>query len=82
MKRFLTHSKARKMDGSIRQTAIVLAVLSALGISYARSTFVLASNGWVHGSRETAQRAQVDYVVFRGIPYDKPPIGELRFKVS
>lgn len=63
-------------------SAILLIVHLTLGVRLASLNIVLTTNGWVRGSRETTQRKQVDFIAFRGIPYAKPPIGELRFKVS
>lgn len=41
---------------------------------------VLTSYGPVRGRKRTSVN-QVDFYSFQGIPYAKPPIGELRFKV-
>lgn len=38
--------------------------------------------GMVRGRLETSYLNQKPYYSFKGIPYAKPPIGELRFKVS
>lgn len=42
---------------------------------------VKTSNGPVKGFLATTCRSQMKFVGFRGIPYAKPPLGELRFKV-
>lgn len=43
---------------------------------------VETKNGKVRGVRGTTLIKQVDYFSFKGIPYAKSPIGELRLKVS
>lgn len=40
------------------------------------------ADGSIRGIRETSLRKQVDFYAFRGIPFGKPPLGELRFKVN
>lgn len=43
---------------------------------------VLTKSGWVRGrKRRTIDDDDIQFVSFHGIPYGKPPIGELRFKV-
>lgn len=43
---------------------------------------VFTDKGPVQGERvRTAQNSSFEYSAFRGIPYAKPPIGELRFQV-
>lgn len=65
------------------QTAIVLLVFSAINVSCANQTkIVQTSNGPVRGSRETSPRKRVEFHAFRGIPYARPPLGDLRFKVK
>lgn len=39
-------------------------------------------NGSVRGQKCTTIYEKKTYYAFRGIPYAKPPINELRFKVS
>lgn len=43
---------------------------------------VQIADGSIRGVRETSLRKQVDFYAFRGIPFAKPPLGELRFKVN
>lgn len=38
--------------------------------------------GQIRGIRKTSIRKQVEFYSFKGIPYAKPPINDLRFKVS
>lgn len=39
-------------------------------------------NGQIRGLRKTTLLKKVPYDSFKGIPYAKPPIGDLRFKVN
>lgn len=39
-------------------------------------------SGQIRGIRETSLLKKVDFYSFKGIPYAKAPIGQLRFKVS
>lgn len=64
------------------QTATLLIVVSTLAAGFEHGNIVATTNGWVRGVRETTQRKQVAFVAFRGIPYAKPPLGELRLKVN
>lgn len=69
------------MFARIRHTAILLALFLTLDASFVHD-IVRTTNGWVRGSREITQRKQVEFVAYRGIPYAKPPIDDLRFKVN
>lgn len=40
------------------------------------------NDGSVRGLRKTTFLKKVDFYSFKGIPFAKPPIGDLRFKVS
>lgn len=42
---------------------------------------VVTENGAVRGRLDTTYLQQKPYYAFRGVPYAKPPIGVLRFKV-
>lgn len=46
----------------------------ASGTAFAQSTIIKTSDGYIRGIKEE------NSLVFKGIPYAKPPIGELRFK--
>lgn len=43
---------------------------------------VETKNGQVRGIRKTTLLKNIPFYSFKGIPYAKPPIGELRFKVN
>lgn len=45
-------------------------------------TIIETSNGAIRGQRFTTLFHNKTYYSFKGIPYAKPPVGELRFKVS
>lgn len=64
-----------------RHEAILATAFIVLAVIHACSCSILTTNGWVRGSQETTQRKQLEFVAYRGIPYAKPPVGELRFKV-
>lgn len=40
------------------------------------------NSGQIRGIRESSFLKKVDFYSFRGIPYARAPIGQLRFKVS
>lgn len=44
--------------------------------------FVNTNYGPVKGIKTTSSAFGYEYVTFQGIPYAKPPVGELRFRVS
>lgn len=43
---------------------------------------VMTENGAVRGRLDVTYLHQKPYYAFRGVPYAKPPVGDLRFKVS
>lgn len=43
---------------------------------------VETKNGLIRGVRLKTLLKNLDYFAFRGVPYGKAPIGELRFKVN
>lgn len=61
---------------------IVSHFLLISGVFCENDRVVETKNGQVRGRRETSLRNKVDFFAFRGIPYAKPPLGDLRFKVS
>lgn len=50
-------------------------------ILQASDPIVRTKNGQVRGQLNATVDAKTPYYAFRGIPYAKPPIGDLRFRV-
>lgn len=65
---------------------ILIVFILCIGVAKCKSNsfyrIVETNDGKVRGVLKTTLLKQVDYYSFRGIPYAKPPTGELRFKVS
>lgn len=63
---------------------ISITISSALkdsnGIEITITKLVQTDKGYVRGKREETQEGNA-YFGFRSIPYAKPPLGELRFRV-
>lgn len=73
---------------TIVYTIVALVIIAtAIGLSFgfaSNSTLVktvVTENGAIRGQRETSLRKNMEFYAFRGIPYAKAPLGELRFKV-
>lgn len=43
---------------------------------------VKTKNGLIRGTIKTSKNNQRPFAAFEGIPYAKPPIGDLRFEVG
>lgn len=65
---------------------IVVAILARAFIHFiwksANTAIVQTESGPVHGVCETSLRHKEKFHAFRGIPYAKAPVGDLRFKVT
>lgn len=61
-----------------RLSCIILMVAS----SSLEGSIIKISNGYVNGTRGVTFNKNESYLAFRGIPYAKPPVGQLRFQVS
>lgn len=60
---------------------IVLICLAFDAIDGNNVKVIRTDNGLVRGQREKTLLKNQDYYAFKGIPFAKPPIGDLRFKV-
>lgn len=65
-----------------RASLVIVGVLCTIGVWCAEEKTVQTKNGLIGGVRETSHQHSVDFYAFRGIPFARPPIGRLRFKVS
>lgn len=61
--------------------AAFVLICFALGANCGETRIVETNNGLVRGTAETTFLNNVHFFAFRGIPYAKPPIGDLRLKV-
>lgn len=66
------------------KTSVLLLLISVFVTLYwncSGEIIVETNTGSIRGLRETSLWKKVDFHAFRGIPYAKPPVGDLRFKV-
>lgn len=61
---------------------IILFLLINYSYQLVPSEIIKTHKGLVQGKIETTVVKKIKYSYFAGIPYAKPPIGYLRFKVS
>lgn len=67
---------------SMRLVLLVVALICAVnGRVDEQYKTVETLNGPVRGIRETTLLKGIPFYAFKGVPYAKPPIGDLRFKV-
>lgn len=59
----------------------ILVVIFVNFIECNNRKIIETNNGQVRGIQEATLLENINYYSFRGIPYAKPPIDELRFKV-
>lgn len=66
------------------QITLILWIIFVVIVNSKNDEFyqIQTKNGLIRGLHETSQRKHVDFYAFRGIPYAKAPLNELRFKVS
>lgn len=70
------------MLGKIAAILLLLQLSFAQNASLDNEKIVQTANGLIRGQHEITEREKVDFYTFRGIPYAKPPLGDLRFKVN
>lgn len=63
-------------------TIVIVCINFARCNSYEEYKVIGTNNGKVRGIHQTTLIEKIDFYEFKGIPYAKPPIGALRFKVS
>lgn len=83
----VVYNKMREKISSTMLAFALAACVIVLSIYWTRQPtavdiMVPTKNGIIQGVRFRTQRFKKEYISFRGIPYAKPPIGDLRFKVS
>lgn len=62
--------------------SLIFIVTNAVVDGFDKYRTVETKSGQIRGIRKTSMLKNTDFYSFRGIPYGKPPIGDLRFKVS
>lgn len=68
---------------SVRLILFAIAVICAVnGISADQYRIIGTINGEVRGIKKSTLLRGVPFYSFKGIPYAKPPVDELRFKVK
>jgi len=78
----------RSQDMAARQLAVAMLVtvgIFSILVSVAQTadqTIVEVQQGLLKGKILTSLRSKNNFVGFLGIPYAKPPVGELKFKVT
>lgn len=77
-----TSSVFTKMYTKTSVFLLVVSVFITLYWNCSGEKIIATNSGSVRGLRETSLWKKVDFHAFRGIPYAKPPVDELRFKVS
>lgn len=65
---------------SVRLGLLVIVLIS--GIAAEQYKIVDTLNGQVRGIKKTSLLNGIPFNSFKGIPYAKPPVGDLRFKVK
>lgn len=68
----------------MRVVLLISCIFGVSGESNADDQFkiVKTTNGQIRGVRNTTLLNGVPFYAFKGIPYAKPPIDDLRFKVN
>lgn len=61
---------------------IVLLLFAVNADSFDKYKVVETANGKIRGTLNTTMLNGIPFYSFKGIPYAKPPIGRLRFKVN
>ena len=62
-------------------TPLLLALATAASLARAEDVTVATTKGRLRGERVDADMGQY-YYAFKGVPYAKPPVKELRFQVK
>jgi hypothetical protein len=76
-----TGSRVSVVSMPLRCVFVVLAALSVGIGSYGNNPQVTVEQGALRGHYLTSRKGR-QFVGFQGVPYAKPPLGEMRFKVS
>lgn len=64
----------------IRLSIVVICVITAISADEYKT--IETTNGRIRGIRKTTLLKNIPFYSFKSIPYAKPPVGELRFKVN
>ena len=61
--------------------ALLFCLILAVESTYSQSVVIQTTNGQIRGAEKTTRLGRKHYA-FLGIPYAKPPVGDLRFEVQ